>query len=57
MITLRAQPNARSVGQPESAALGLLRWDLQPSRRRYAIISSAVRFSTRWTDAWLGRKD
>src|SRR6476469_2183723 len=27
---LRAQPNARSVGQPESAALGLLRWDLQP---------------------------
>jgi hypothetical protein len=31
MITLlRAQPNARSVGQPESAALGLLSWDLQP---------------------------
>jgi hypothetical protein len=27
---LRAQPNARSVGQPEPAALGLLRWDLQP---------------------------
>src|SRR5262249_49765801 len=27
---LRAQPNARSVGQPESTALGLLRWDLQP---------------------------
>ena len=27
---LRAQPNARSVGQPESAALGLLSWDLQP---------------------------
>ena len=27
---LRAQPNARSVGQPESAAFGLLRWDLQP---------------------------
>jgi hypothetical protein len=27
---LRAQPNARSVGQPESAALGLLRWDLEP---------------------------
>src|SRR5262249_8488733 len=27
---LRAQPNARSVGQPESAAVGLLRWDLQP---------------------------
>jgi hypothetical protein len=27
---LRAQPNTRSVGQPESAALGLLRWDLQP---------------------------
>ena len=24
------QPNARSVGQPEPAALGLLRWDLQP---------------------------
>ncbi len=31
---LRAQPNARSVGQPESTALGLLRWDLQPSRRQ-----------------------
>jgi len=27
---LRAQPNARSVGQPEPAALGLLSWDLQP---------------------------
>jgi hypothetical protein len=27
---LRAQPHARSVGQPESAALGLLSWDLQP---------------------------
>ena len=27
---LRRQPNARSVGQPESAALGLLSWDLQP---------------------------
>src|SRR6185436_13254862 len=27
---LRAQPNARSVGQPQPAALGLLRWDLQP---------------------------
>src|SRR5437762_10700290 len=27
---LRAQPHARSVGQPEPAALGLLRWDLQP---------------------------
>ena len=27
---LRPQPNARSVGQPEPAALGLLRWDLQP---------------------------
>src|SRR3989440_1063320 len=27
---LRSQPNARSVGQPESTALGLLRWDLQP---------------------------
>src|SRR5215470_6617788 len=27
---LRTQPNARSVGQPESAALWLLRWDLQP---------------------------
>ena len=27
---LRPQPNARSVGQPESAALGLLSWDLQP---------------------------
>src|SRR5262249_6583800 len=27
---LRAQPNTRSVGQPEPAALGLLRWDLQP---------------------------
>jgi hypothetical protein len=27
---LRAQPNAGSVGQPESAARGLLKWDLQP---------------------------
>ena len=27
---LRPQPNARSIGQPEPAALGLLRWDLQP---------------------------
>src|SRR5207237_10205831 len=27
---LRAQPHARSIGQPEPAALGLLRWDLQP---------------------------
>jgi hypothetical protein len=27
---LRAQPNTRPVGQPEPAALGLLRWDLQP---------------------------
>src|SRR5437016_9209136 len=27
---LRAQPNARSVGQPESTALGLLMGDLQP---------------------------
>ena len=27
---LRAQPNARSIRQPESAAFGLLRWDLQP---------------------------
>ena len=27
---LRAQPNARSIGQPEPTALGLLRWDLQP---------------------------
>src|SRR5262249_17763987 len=27
---LRPQPDARSVGQPEPAALGLLRWDLQP---------------------------
>jgi hypothetical protein len=27
---LRPQPNARSVGQPEPAALGLLMGDLQP---------------------------
>ena len=27
---LRQQPNARSIGQPEPTALGLLRWDLQP---------------------------
>jgi hypothetical protein len=27
---LRPQSDARSVGQPEPAALGLLRWDLQP---------------------------
>jgi hypothetical protein len=27
---LRPQPDARSIGQPEPAALGLLRWDLQP---------------------------
>src|SRR5205085_11029356 len=31
---LRAQPHARSVGQPEPAALGLLRWDLQPLARQ-----------------------
>jgi hypothetical protein len=30
IAVLRAQPNARSVGQPEPTALGLLRWDLQP---------------------------
>ena len=30
ITVLRAQPNTRSVGQPEPAALGLLRWDLQP---------------------------
>src|SRR5262249_31558156 len=27
---LRPQPDARSVGQPEPAALRLVRWDLQP---------------------------
>jgi hypothetical protein len=27
---LRPQPDARSIGQPVPAALGLLRWDLQP---------------------------
>jgi hypothetical protein len=30
IAVLRAQPNARSIGQPEPTALGLLRWDLQP---------------------------
>jgi len=30
IAVLRAQPNARSIGQPKPTALGLLRWDLQP---------------------------
>jgi hypothetical protein len=30
IAVLRPQSNARSVGQPEPAALGLLGWDLQP---------------------------
>jgi hypothetical protein len=30
IAVLRPQPEARSVRQPEPAALGLLRWDLQP---------------------------
>src|SRR5262249_31544179 len=30
IVLLRPQPDARSVGQPEPAALGLLRWDLEP---------------------------
>jgi hypothetical protein len=30
IAVLRPQSDARSVGQPEPAALGLLRWDLQP---------------------------
>ena len=30
IAVLRAQPNARSIGQTEPTALGLLRWDLQP---------------------------
>src|SRR5437879_2619865 len=38
IAVLRAQPNARSIGQPEPAALGLLWGTFSPSRRQLRLI-------------------
>jgi hypothetical protein len=46
---LRAQPNARSIGQPEPTALGLLRRDLQPLASPDTLDPLVVNYPTRLT--------
>src|SRR5262249_20996405 len=49
IAVLRAQPNARSIGQPEPTALGLLRWDLEPLASPDALDPLVVDYPTRLT--------